>query len=699
MRLILETLTRVALAIMLLPGVATATESKPEPAARQEAPEPVSLVLLTLDTTRADALGSYGGAASTPNLDRLASEGLRFERAVTPSPLTLPAHASLLTGLDPPQHGVRDNGTAVLPEDIPTLATVLERQGYTTAAFVSSRVLDRRFGLGRGFETYDDRMLAERVGEYGYPERDAATVTDAALAWLDGSPADRPVFLWVHYYDPHAPYQPPPEFRGDDSRSNYLGEVGFVDREIGRLLEAVRKGRQRIIVVAVGDHGESLGEHGERTHGIFLYRAAVEVPLVVSGTGVPRGAVVSRPVGIRRLASTLSRLVEIDGFEELGPPLPGFGFEGADEAFPPIYGEAMMPATTYGWTELRSVSQDRWRYVEAPRPELYDVVADPEESVNRVVEEAETAERLRALLEGFGRRQDRSAAVPELDAETEAALRSLGYLGGAAGEGDGIDPKDGVGLLARFEEAKGRLGRGEVDAAIASFEELVRSNPSNTPFRVRLGEAQLAAGRSEKGLASYRAALASNPRSEFLRLRIAHALRELGRNAEAKAAYLEVLEIDRRSAAAWMWLAALEGDQDRERDVLREAVEAGADSVTILVRLAWLERERDRLAEAEELLGEACALAPDSAMLWIERGELALARKRDEDAMSFCTRAQELEPANPLTALCVARVYIAAGEAVRARPHLRRAAVLGRDTPVEDEANRLLDQLSADAGP
>ena len=222
--------------VAVVPGVTGASESV-DGTASGAAP---SLVLITLDTTRADAVGSYGGGARTPVLDGLAATGTRWERAVAPAPLTLPSHATLLTGLDPPQHGVRSSGGEVLPPAVPTLADELASRGYATAAFVGSRVLDRRFGLDRGFEVYDDVMLAERVGEYGYPERSADVVTDAALAWLEGQSDDRPIFLWVHYYDPHAPYRPPAEFEGVSVAENYLGEVAFVDGEIGRLLEAVR---------------------------------------------------------------------------------------------------------------------------------------------------------------------------------------------------------------------------------------------------------------------------------------------------------------------------------------------------------------------------------------------------------------------------------------------------------------------------
>lgn len=205
-------------------------------------------MLITLDTTRADRLGCYGDeSARPPHLDALAERGTRYARALTPSPLTLPAHASLLTGLDPPEHGVRDNGTAALAANVPTLATVLREQGYSTGAFIASRVLDRRFGLESGFDAYDDRMAAEVVGQDGYPERDAAAVTDSAIAWLADLPARRPFFLWAHYYDPHAPYQPPGAPRSSSTDAAYAGEITFMDQQIGRLQDCGGGGRPRRI--------------------------------------------------------------------------------------------------------------------------------------------------------------------------------------------------------------------------------------------------------------------------------------------------------------------------------------------------------------------------------------------------------------------------------------------------------------------
>jgi len=661
-------------------------------AAEQIGPAPC-LVLVTLDTTRRDAIGAFGGPAGlTPNVDALAGAGTRYTRAVAPSPLTLPSHATLLTGLDPPQHGVRTNGTAALPASMETLAEVLSREGYATGAFVGSRVLDRRFGLDRGFEYYGDNMLAERIGEYGYPERTADAVTDEALAWLATVKPGKPFFVWVHYYDAHAPYSPPEKFRGRNPTEAYLGEVAFVDQEMGRFLDAVQSRSRRVIVAAVGDHGEALGDHGERTHGIFVYSPTIEVPLVIAGPGVLSGLKIDWPVAIRRLPATLIALLGVDG-DDL-PPGPGLPLSDRfDAARTPILSEAMMPSAVYGWSPLHAVTTGRWRYILAPRPELYDLVNDPVERTNLVEERPEEANRLKAVLdELLSRPGPPAGGAPDLDPETRAALTSLGYLEGASVRADdGIDPKDGIKMLDAFDRAKSMLVSGEAAEASLVLSGLVEKNPSNLPFLNRLAEAQLAAGQGDAALATTKRALELAPTSVFVNLSLADTLRRLDRIEEAAEAYRTTLEIDPRWAPAWLGLAAASESPEDERVVLTQALEADLDSLMVLLRLAQLETEAKNLETAKELVHRADNLAPELAAVKLARADLLRAEGRLDEALATCRAAAELEPTNPYPALCTGRVYLAQGEPARARPHLRRAAVLGKDTEVEQEASRLLE--------
>jgi arylsulfatase A-like enzyme/Flp pilus assembly protein TadD len=637
-----------AVGLCLIPAAAPAAQVRP------------SLVLVTLDTTRADHIGCYGAAgAKTPVIDDLAAKGTRYARAVTASPLTLPAHSSLLTGLDPPEHGLRDNGVGALPSDVPTLAAVLSADGYQTAAFVASRVLDRRFGLSRGFDVYDDRMAAEDVGEYGYPERDAAKVTSAAAAWLKDAVArapGRPYFLWVHYYDAHAPYEPPAPWRGDSDESNYAGEIAFVDSELGRLLAALPGGAEQRVVAIVGDHGEALGEHGERSHGIFLYRSALEVPLILHGAGVPKNAVVEGVVATRSLAPTLLRLLGLrDAAGRFGRPLPGLAVSGAWRAqvAAPVYSETLMPATAYDWSGVKALTDERWRLIVAPRPELYDFVADPGELRNRIADEPDVARRLTQTLETREKEiRQRSAGAARPDAESAAALRSLGYLSGASAPADrlvvaGIDPKDGVPMLVELERAKQDMEAGRNEAALRTLESLVERNPGNVPFLNRLAQAQLGGGLGEKALATQRRALARNPASDFLHVAHADALLALGRSDEARREYEAALSINPRSAQATMALAELamkQGGRAEEKRILRQAVDAGTDSAAVLARLAQLDEADGDLGAADRDLRRAAELAPGWALPWLVWGDLAERQGRPNDALDRYRRAATLAP-------------------------------------------------------
>ncbi len=643
-------------AVLLLPAPA-------RPAAA--ASPPPSVLLVTLDTTRADALGAYGAApGATPTLDRLAAGGTRWARAISPAPLTLPSHATLLTGLYPPEHGLRENGVGSLPRDLPTLATRLSARGYASAAFVASLVLDRRFGLDRGFTHYDDTMAAERLGEYGYPERDAREVTDAALRWLGAAPAG-PVFLWVHYYDPHSPYQAPGQPPESEPRLAYAAEVAHVDRELGRLFAALPSRPAGWLVAVVGDHGEALGEHGERGHGIFLYRASLEVPLLLQGPGVPAGATVTETVSIRRLASTLLALTgarPTAGESLPGPSLPGL--PGLAAGPPEVaYSESRMPASAYGWSPLTALTDQRYRLVRAPRPELYDVTADAGETTNLVDSHRREARRLeRRLAEidaSFKLRQPGEVDDPEL----AAALRSLGYLSGASREeANGLDPKDGVPMLARLDEAKDLLHRGQPRAAATLLAELVAKNPGNVPFLTQLAGAHLAAGDGEAAIAAYRQAAAINPRLHFLHQNLGDAYRQLGQGEAAKREYELAVELHPRAAGAWLALAEManrSGDAAAERGVLERAVAAGTASGLLLARLAQVEMQAGEIAAAERHLAQATDLLPGWPTAWLVRGQLELGRSRPDAA----------------------------------RPHLERALALGPDTPEGREARRLLARI------
>ncbi len=484
---------RAALALVLAVAAVLATSGC---RARDQQAAPAAgwnLLLVTLDTLRADRLGCYGrDGAETPALDAIAAGGLRFEQAQSAVPLTLPSHATILSGLLPPRHGLRDNGQGTLPADVTTLATRLADAGYRTGAFVGAFVLDHRYGLARGFERYDDEIL--RRGSALEAERPGSEVVDRALAWLDERPAVEgagvrvPFFAWVHLYDPHAPYEPPEPFRSRHAGDPYGGEIASTDAQVARLTAWLARRREtaRTIVVVVADHGESLGEHGELTHGLLLYQPTLRVPLLLSAPGVLAPRVVREPVGLADLAPTLAAL--------LGQPLAGARdgrdlsaalLAGGEPPAADLYAESHYPAT-FGWSPLVALRRGALKLIEAPsvKPvkstELYDLAADPGEARDLRAERRRDAAALTQALAALAK-DERRAAPAAADAESRARLAALGYAApsaAAATQAGTRDPKSAVALFRAYEEAHAAEQQGRLAEAAALLRPLVAADPT-----------------------------------------------------------------------------------------------------------------------------------------------------------------------------------------------------------------------------
>ncbi len=406
----------------------------------RDRPARYNVLLITLDTTRADRLGCYGHTgAHTPALDALAASGVRFTRAYTHAPLTLPSHAAILTGLLPPEHGLHDNGRGRLRRDLPTLAELSSGQGYRTAAFLASFVLDKRFGLDRGFEVYDDRMAPPRKpGDLLGMENPANVVADRALSWLEQH-ADEPFFCWVHFFDPHLPYAPPEPYRS--LRTNaYDGEIAFMDSQVRRLLDFVleRGLYRKTLIVVCGDHGEAFGKHNEYGHGPLVYDTTMHVPLILVLPGrIPKGKIEDRVVGLTDIAPTVLEMLGWAPLEKAS----GRSLLAGSEGERLCYGESEFVMHNYGWAPLYCLAGRRWKYIECPEPELYDLRADPAEQKNVLAAEPEAAASLRARLQELRQTMRRvEAPSVELDRQALEALRELGYLSGVAAGPQPVDP-------------------------------------------------------------------------------------------------------------------------------------------------------------------------------------------------------------------------------------------------------------------
>jgi arylsulfatase A-like enzyme/Flp pilus assembly protein TadD len=621
-----------------------------------------NLLLVTVDTVRADHLGSYGYRdAVTPSLDRLAGEGVRFDAVSSTVPLTLPSHATMLSGLLPVHHGLRNNGVGALPAGTGTLATLLSGSHYRTGAFVGAFVLDGRFGLKQGFEVYDDEIPRDpKAGVSLEAERPGREVVDRALAWLkagEDRKDDRPFFLWVHLYDAHAPYNPPPAWAARHPGRPYDGEISEVDEQVGRLLAALdQQGLAgRTVVAVAADHGESLGEHGELTHGLLLYEPTLHVPLILRAPGRLAPRVVRAPVSLVDLAPTLAGL--------LGHPFSGPGLKprdgrdlaagllaGREPGAAEVYAESQYPAI-FGWSPLAALRRRELKYISAPRPELYDLAKDPKETTNLLDRDAGPAKGFAARLAEI---ETGAVAAPPLaaDAETRARLASLGYATGgtrpapAKRGAAGIDPKTMVDLFQRFERANDHLQDGDA-AALGELEALVAADPANPVFRGKLAEAWRNRRDFAKAIPLYRMAAEAAPEDPDAWYNLAAALQEAGQPAVARQAIERGLKLDasRPEAHNTLGIVAMsEGKLEPARQEFELAARLDPRNARALNNLGNVLKALGKLDDAEQAYRRSATLAPRYPDPLNGLGALEVERDRPRAALPYFESALALAP-------------------------------------------------------
>ncbi|MEP7010754.1 MAG: sulfatase [Acidobacteriota bacterium] len=481
------------------------------------APTAPNLVLISIDTLRPDRLGCYGGRqVETPTIDAFAASGVRFANAFTPVPLTLPAHWTIHTGIDPWHHGIVDNGMTPTGSPGLTLGERFAAAGYDTAAFVSAFVLHRTFGLDRGFTLYDDGPSADAaLDQLLHATGRADERVDRALAWLR-KPRTRPFFLWLHLYDPHAPYDPPADFRARYAGRPYDGEIAFVDTQVARLSAALERSgaASHTIVALLSDHGESLGEHGEQSHGILLYDATLRVPMIFRLPGrLPKGEVRSDEASLADVAPTVLALA---GLEPLAG-IDGRDLFGGEKSARRLAAISEAPLRRFGWSPLFAIRGAGWKYIAAPRPELYDLTADPSERRDQSGQRSALATDLARGARGIEKELNARLAVPpasEPDAETRANLAALGYMGsGRKPAGSTLpDPKDVIGSIADFDRAYQLFGDGHLDQAEALFRSLAANSPLGPGFALpALGRIAQMRGRNQEAEALFQSELDHDP--------------------------------------------------------------------------------------------------------------------------------------------------------------------------------------------
>jgi choline-sulfatase len=639
---------------VVLAALGTGCSRSAEAPTRAAAPEPLPAILLvTLDTTRADAIEPETDAVATPHLAALAARGVRFLHAYATAPMTLPSHASMLTGLYPADHGVHDNGR-FLSQELPLLPELLRERGYATAAFVSSFPLGRQFGLARGFDHYDDEVSADA------PYRRAEATTDRALTHLERH-GDALLFLWAHYFDPHDPYEPPEPYRSQYPDDPYLGEIAYMDAELGRLLAAFearfRERGAKILVTA--DHGEGLGDHGETFHGDLLYQGVMRVPLLVVGPGI-EPAVRPEPVSVRQVFDTVL------SWAGAVPLRPGHLLT---EAAEPVLGEAMKPFLNYGWQPQVMAVHDRLKVIRSGGVEVYDVVADPGETRNLAGEVALPRE-LRQAIRDYPLPGARAAEAGRegLTREAEERLASLGYLGWEGRQTlrpDAPSPKDMTHLFADLDRASGLFVREEYAAALPVLQRVLREDPHNLMVVVRLAVCHSLLDQPRHALELFDRAEAIDPGSSDVRhYRAMHHFRR-GEDAEAGRLLETVVEAmpERlQSLAALSRIRERQGRVAEAADLLDQVVARRGGTGAELARLGELRMTTGDTPRALAAFEEARRLQGAEYRHHLELGVLYLAARRFEEARESLDRVPDGHPERPMALFKRAQVSVLLGE-------------------------------------
>jgi arylsulfatase A-like enzyme/Tfp pilus assembly protein PilF len=620
-----------------------------------EKPRP-NIVFITIDTLRADHLGCYGyKQISTPNIDSLAADSARFERAYTPVPVTLPAHTAIFTGTYPTLSGMHDFSGNKLNPAQPTLASILKEHGYATAAVIGSAVLDSRFGLNKGFDFYYDHFDFNRLQESNLEEmeRPGNVVADVALNWL-GKNYKATFFLWMHLYDPHYPYRPPAPYSEQYKDRPYDGEIAFADSQVGRLITFLKaKGLyQNTMIVLSGDHGESLGEHGEKTHGFFIYNATLHVPVIVHLPGNETARVLPELASLTDLMPTVLQTLKIDIPSQVqGRSLLPLITPAKDEGSRSLYAETFLPRIHFNWSELRSIETEKYQFIQAPKPELYDLNADPEETRNLYSEKKAVSEELHARLNTLVRQNSADHELAEktgLDPALMERLKSLGYAGFSGGRSATAtdvslpDPKDRVQVYELISDAIAESQHGEYQSSTEKLLAALKTDPESVPVHYLLGLNYYRLREFQKAVDEYRSVLKLSPDYEL-------AVFNLG------LAY------------------ARTGDFDQAIQMLKRALELDGTNFSAAYNLGAAYLRKEMVPEATAAFRQAIGVNPDYAAAHRALGEILLYQGQVDESIAELRRAAELEPRDSGAHAALAKALTAKGLNAEADEETRKA--------------------------
>jgi arylsulfatase A-like enzyme/Tfp pilus assembly protein PilF len=620
------------------------------------APAPPNVVIITIDTLRADHLGCYGYKdIKTPNIDSLAADSTRFEHAFTPVPVTLPSHSSIFTGTYPMLSGMHDFSANKLSPTQPTLASTLKDNGYTTGAVVASAVLDSRFGLNHGFDFYYDHFDFSRLEESNLDEmeRPGNLVADQVLDWL-GTNYQKKFFLWMHLYDPHHPYRPPPPFDKEYASHPYDGEIAFADAQVGRLIQFLKDKKlyENTIIVLSGDHGESLGEHGEATHGFFIYNATLHVPLIIHVPNAKNEKLVNDYASLIDIMPTLLHALSINvpaqvQGQNLLPLMSGT----PEDAQRNLYAESFLPRIHFNWSELRGVENARYHFIDAPKPELYDLSKDPGELHNLLTEKKAVGEEMRAKLATLIRLYSAGQEMAQktaLDPALMERLKSLGYAGFSGGGDPTIsnrdlpDPKDRIETYELISDAIALSQHGKFQESVDKLNEALKTEGNSVPVHYL------------QGLNYYRM-----------------------KNYPAAVQQLEravALSPDYTLALFYLGVAyAHTGQTDQSIATLKHELELDPANFTAAYDLGVTYLQKKMVNEAIGALRQALSNNDEYPQAHRTLGEVLLSTGQVDEAIVHLRRAEQLAPADPATHRALAQALSAKGLNDEAQAELQKA--------------------------
>jgi len=616
-------------------------------------------ILITVDTLRADHIHCYGlSSIETPTIDFFASRGVKFDNCISQTPLTLPSHTSIMSGTPPLYHGVRDNGGFLVPRELVTLAKVFKARGYETSAFVAAYVLDSKWGLNQGFDTYFDNFDLSKFQRIslGEVQRPANEVMDEALGWLEKK-KDKRFFTWIHLYDPHTPYNPPAAFAEKYPHRPYLGEIAFADSQLGRLVEFLKSNRllDRSMIVFASDHGESLGEHEESTHGFFVYQGAVHVPLIISTPfsqlwGKSAATVVS-------LIDIMPTVLEMAGIpvppQVQGQSLVPLFFHPDKKRRTYAYSETYYPRFHYGWSELTAIQNERYKLIRAPVPELYDLLQDPREEKNLVYLEKNVFQEMNTAAERFISKSSENAYhldISKIDEETREKLSALGYVGSfsdpAKLKGKKLaNPKEKIGVFNKLSSAREMGMEGKAEEAKKLIQEIIAEDPDVIDAYFAMGNIYFKQEEYEEAIRYFRESLDRKPDDSLSIINISNAYRKLGKYHEAEKILLDSLAKGVADSQFYFILGGMKVSQNQEMEAIpyyEKCISLNSDSAASHNALSTIYLNKKDLAKAEQHIRAALDLNPKLtgvnfhwAQILEEKGDLAAAAQAYEKELEY----------------------------------------------------------------